>query len=1714
MCIHTSLISAQNQPIDTLQRIAEDERRRLIDPALDTIPYERLEAARKQLQKRPAAQTNSVIPNVTWQERGPSNIGGKTRALLFDLNDPARKKVWAGSIIGGLWYTNDITDANATWTPVSDGWENIVITALAADPSNPQVMYAGTGDTYDGIQGGGIWKTTNGGTTWTRLSSTIPGGTFPGVAQALAYIQRIVVSSTGKVFVATRYGVAQSADGGTSWSYALAPGQLIGVGGISGNYSNDNVTDLEIGADGILYAGFNPSRVFKSNDATGTTWTEITPPGASGGGRTELALALSTAGASQVLYGASYAYNSTNYGQDLRWFKKSVNGGATWTDMAVPMYTSTTFFTNGNGSYGLALAVNPTNPNAVYAGGTNWYRSTNGGSTWSSTLLASNYTPYQHLLLMQPNGMGAIFSSNQGVNWSANWGDNNTTAPTVIDRNTGYRTSSFYSVAMKATAGNAYLIGGTASAGTVKVPNPNLSAGSVIANSNFDAGVVFIDEEDPTIQIISSYFGDYYRYNGSGSTYIGWSGGGTSNNPADYDSQSKTLYAYRYNNGSQIRKFSGIGGTVTTTDLSIPGIGTASVFKLSPDKQSLFIGTFNGLIYKVTNLNQPTPTVTSLSNNTYLQNGSVSCIDVGVDDNELLVTYSNYGVKSVWYTATNGNLWISKDETGYGLPDIPVRYALFNPQNRLQVLLATELGVWSTTNITASNPGWEPTSSGLGNFRVNMLKYRRSDGRIAAATFGRGLFTSDAFAIPYTLPSVALTGVSNATLCAGNTFNVSFTTSGPGFGNGNKFDVWLSDANGNFTNALKIGSGTTSPVSATLPSTYNALPHGTNYRVKIISTNPEVESLVSDALSIGNLTTVRIYDRIGSSGNSICTGSSARLTTSLLTYNNSSTSGADSYQWSLNGSPISGIVSSTYIASQAGNYSVTVKQAGCTIASSQPYNLAIHSYISTFLSGPSTPQCSDSPITLNSGYIGETASFQWKRDNIDISAATNYTYTTSQTGNYSFRVVDGTCSTTSSSVNIQFGQSLYARAIASDSLICANSGYGISISMGIDNSNGRYSIQWYRNGTALTTLSPSNQSYYAYQAGTYYFLLKQGNCQTFSNSVVLREEPIKASIYHSYNSTSACPGEVRVLNANYRGGSIQWQKDGVDIPGATNGSYGATESGSYTVRLITGSCSAISQPVSFTFSNALQAKIKFNRSTADACSSLYLDASDVYLSNYQYQWYRNGAAITNSNSYYYANQSGAYSVRVTNGSCTGLSKEVYVNFGNKIAKPVLSAPKQFAQLCTNNSAQLNVSGYSGTIQWKRNGIVIPNVTSYIFYATQSGLYSVVSQEGSCQAESDPVEVKIGEPTTATLSGNALVSAGQSAQLPVAFTGPAPWAFTLTNGQSVTATYQNPHLISVSPTATTTYQLANVANSCGLGATSGQANVTVGSGSADVSLGMAVSSKISNVGDVITYTLAATNAGPTNAQGVQLTSILPAGLSYVGSSSPGVSFANGTVSANLGTINANAKSAISFNASPTQPGTFATSAQVTSSQTPDPDSQPNSGTGDGQDDAATLEVRTTLDGGLIASANQNQVPLPVVSGNQPLTDINTADLSLSMKADKLTATTAELVTTSITVMNRGGASAASIVVQVVLPNGTFSPQSQSGWIQVNSQTYKMYINALEARKSTTVSLKWQLAGSGTIQAQILDSDVADSDSTPGNGYQNGEDDEAAILVRVP
>ncbi len=282
--------------------------------------------------------------------------------------------------------------------------------------------------------------------------------------------------------------------------------------------------------------------------------------------------------------------------------------------------------------------------------------------------------------------------------------------------------------------------------------------------------------------------------------------------------------------------------------------------------------------------------------------------------------------------------------------------------------------------------------------------------------------------------------------------------------------------------------------------------------------------------------------------------------------------------------------------------------------------------------------------------------------------------------------------------------------------------------------------------------------------------------------------------------------------------------------------------------------------------------------------------------------------------------------------------------------------------------------------------------------------------------------------------------------------------------------------------------------------------------ADLSLTMQSDTRTPAVGQPVTITMTVTNSSPVAAPNVQVQSLLPPSLTFLDAQSTAVSFSGNAVAVGPVDVLANASQLFVFRVKPDQAGRYVMAAQVIASSLPDPDSQPNSGTEDGQDDATQLDLRTPDAGtAVFVSPNPHQTPLPLVQSSQPPADPAQADLSLSAAASTLTPALNQPFALSLTVSNRGGAAASNVSVATRLPTG-WQLTDPTGFT-VNGQTVTATLTTIPADTPATLVLWVQASGAGTVKAQIQASTPADSDSMPGNGYDNGEDDEASLFIRV-
>ncbi|MEL7148450.1 MAG: Ig-like domain-containing protein, partial [Bacteroidota bacterium] len=510
-------------------------------------------------------------------------------------------------------------------------------------------------------------------------------------------------------------------------------------------------------SNGDIYAatglGFGQlGRIHRSED-DGITWTEITPP-LNTQLRIELAVAPSQSATTETTRIYAVAQDRSNF-IDVAWFLRSDDGGATWSQLTIPQYreqncfTSGRDFTRGQAFYDLILAVAPNDADVVTMGGINVLRSENGGITtaevsyWTGGCDSFVHADIHEITFRPGFPNEALVGTDGGVYYSPNLG--NFSDPSFQSRNQNYSVTQFYAVAAANEAGSDYFLAGSQDNGTQQfTTSGGLSTRSATGG---DGGYTHIDQTDARFQV-TSFTRNSINHSSNGGVsfrrFLDDQSSGLFINPTDLDNSSHVLYSAGNNN--QLFRLRNINSSnpdaQESLSLSIGRVTHIQANALATDR--VFVGNTVGEVYRIDNANSANPQVTLISQgiNAF---GSVSSVAIGASDDQLVATFSNFGVSSVWYTADGGSTWINKDESSHGLPDMPIRWAIFAPNDATQLLLATDLGIWSSDNITDSNPGWEPTNNNLSNVRCSMLKIRSADDVLVVATYGRGLFTTNAF---------------------------------------------------------------------------------------------------------------------------------------------------------------------------------------------------------------------------------------------------------------------------------------------------------------------------------------------------------------------------------------------------------------------------------------------------------------------------------------------------------------------------------------------------------------------------------------------------------------------------------------------------------------------------------------------------------------------------------------------------------------------------------------------------------------------------------------------------------------------------------------------------------------------------------------------------------------------------------------------------------
>jgi photosystem II stability/assembly factor-like uncharacterized protein len=698
--------------------------------------------------------------NSVWNELGPDNVGGRTRAFLQDKDTPSI--MFVGGVSGGLFRSRT---RGSSWTPVNDFQENLNVTCIAQSATGDIVYGTGEGEFVSitgsafgspGFAGAGIFRSSDKGKTFTRIASTSGYGNINSMASDMR-------SGKNLVYASTSGGLRKSIDGGLTWTMAK-PG---------------NSKEVKVATDGMVIAQ-SASTIVKSTD-DGVTWTVITPP----------SVAIGRASIAISPQDPKYVYLMVA-GNDakLNGVYRTTDAGTTWSQIIA---ASTTYFdplislASSQGNYNNVITVNPSNKNHIIMGGVflaEWKDGTNPRYIGSLNDFGGANPAYvhadKHVLQwdITTNPPTLICGNDGGLYFSS---DN---LRTFTPRNQGYNVTQFYAVAAD-YEGN--VTGGTQDNGTLYINKKGNTKKSAVEIKGGDGFQVDISTKDNSIVFAETYYGNIERSRDYGKSqsciwdrriaksFIGLTD--TSKycehnhvaNWAPFNTKFR-LWEHPTFANKESRLFIARNGQVWmgtgVTDFQNAPVwyliataqGGGQVWDLEPsnDGNSLFISNSTS-IYRVDGLNSATydrwsnptsipPGITTT--NLYFSQGSgraISSICLNPNDNNVaLITLGNYGSSNYVYKGTNMLGSASFSNITSNLPSMPIYDGLIALSNSNLFFLATDLGVYASDDGGAT---WSSQTNATNKFpKVATLALRqyvfpnRSSGSIYAGTHGRGFY--------------------------------------------------------------------------------------------------------------------------------------------------------------------------------------------------------------------------------------------------------------------------------------------------------------------------------------------------------------------------------------------------------------------------------------------------------------------------------------------------------------------------------------------------------------------------------------------------------------------------------------------------------------------------------------------------------------------------------------------------------------------------------------------------------------------------------------------------------------------------------------------------------------------------------------------------------------------------------------------------------------
>lgn len=619
-----------------------------------------------------------------------------------------------------------------SWRAVDDQFASLAITMIDYNKQSPEIMYFCTGEGWfnaDASRGAGVWKSTDGGDSWLQLPSTD--------TSIFYYCQDLVVHpSTGDVYVTTRdAGLMRSQDGGNSWRSVLS---------VQNGSLTDRAADIEINGSGKIFVSFgmhNTDGIYYSETGDEGSWEKRVNGISNQIRRIELAVARSN---DSVVYALVEGND-----QRIKGIFRSNDLGMQWKELNLP--GGDYEMAKRQAWYDLIIQVDPNDENVVAIGGLNIWRTRDGGTTWQQLTEGSRHgrkdLQYvhvdQHEIVFQ-NSDTVYFTNDGGI-----YRTNNFTAdtPFFFSLNQNYNVTQFYSCDIEPKENGHVVIGGTQDNGSSASTESGISDFEQLSWA--DGSHCAVDHENGEYFYTTTQYRRILRtHNGILDTltnpYI-TDANTFFINPIVMDPNDPTIL-YQATNRGLWRLKNARTASPSTWQQCTRTFGAISAIAVSKSEPNLvYVGrNFSNVPFKIENahITDANYTPISMDRDGQLPTSSyLNCIVIDPDDAaHVLLIYSNYNIKNVWETYNALDFDPDWKNIDGNLPDMPVRWGMFHPQDPSKIILATEFGVYFADTIAGDSSSWILDAQ-LPKIRFDMIKYRESDTTIVLGSHGRGIYT-------------------------------------------------------------------------------------------------------------------------------------------------------------------------------------------------------------------------------------------------------------------------------------------------------------------------------------------------------------------------------------------------------------------------------------------------------------------------------------------------------------------------------------------------------------------------------------------------------------------------------------------------------------------------------------------------------------------------------------------------------------------------------------------------------------------------------------------------------------------------------------------------------------------------------------------------------------------------------------------------------------